>query len=70
MSYPRLSKPHPHPAHPDNGVYSVPRTDMKVLVDKEDAEYPIALHNCDWWMTKTQVADLITTLTKALQETP
>ena len=70
MSYPRLSKPHPHVDHPDNGIYTVPHTDMKVLVDKVDDEYPIALFNCEWWMTKRQAADLITTLTKALQETP
>lgn len=48
----------------------VPHTDMVVLLDPPDTEYPIALHNCDWWMTKTEVADLITALTKALQAAP
>lgn len=44
--------------------------DLGVLVDFDDPQYPIAIHGADWWMTKTEVADLITALTKALQAAP
>lgn len=45
-------------------------TDIEVLLDSEDLEFPIAVVGAEWWMTKTQVAKLITQLTKALQEAP
>ena len=44
--------------------------DILVLTDMEDLEHPIAIYGADWWMTKTEVAELITALTKALQEAP
>lgn len=64
------SKPHPRPELKCATDYPVPGTSMLVLTDNEDDEYPIAIHGADWWLTKTEVASLITTLTKALQEAP
>ena len=52
------------------GAIKVGQTDMRVLTDYEDLEHPIAIHGASWWMSKTDVADLITALTKALQEAP
>ena len=54
------------------GIYEVEGTDIKVLVDTWEVTQPLAVSGEDlqWWLTKTQVANLITTLTKALQEAP